>query len=97
LNIYLGLLSTSSQPKLSIDVIHSTSRWLHGRSSETFWDMQSDSREWDEDDTRKSQTLEYDPTKWDPSRYTLPIEIRVRLGINWVQAQNLSEAMVPNS
>jgi general transcription factor 3C polypeptide 3 (transcription factor C subunit 4) len=94
LNIYLGLLSTTAQPNLAICIIHSTSRWLHGRSSETFWDFRNDSREWDEDDIRRSEVPDYDPTKWDTSRYTLPMEIRIRLGINWVQAQNLPEAMV---
>ena len=97
LNIYLGLLSNSrQQPTQSIRVIHSTSRWLHGRSAETFWDSLNDSREWDSDDSRRLQTRSYVPGKWDPSRYSLPMEIRVRLGINWLQAQNVNEAMVPS-
>lgn len=81
-------------PLQSISTIHSTSRWLHGRSAETFWDLVTDSREWDEDDVRRSQVQSFEPGKWDPSRYSLPLEIRVHLGINWLRARNLAEAMV---
>ena len=76
MNIFLGLISDSSID--SIRVIHSTSRWLRGRSSETFWDTFQDSREWDEDDTRRSQIAKYKPGEWNVSRYSLPMEIRER-------------------
>ena len=92
MNIFLGLISDSSID--SIRTIHSTSRWLRGRSSETFWDTCQDSREWDEDDTRRSQVSQYTPGEWDQSRYSLPMEIHVRLGISWLRIQNLPEAMV---
>jgi hypothetical protein len=95
LNIFLGLISDSSID--SIRIIHSTSRWLRGRSSEAFWDTYQNSREWDEDDTRRSQVSQYTPGEWNESRYSLPMEIRVRLGINWLRMQNLPEAMVSSS
>lgn len=80
----------------AIRLIHSTSRWLRGRAEETFWDQVHDSREWDEpgDETRRGMMREYDPRKWDVSRYLLPMEIRVKLGIQYLMAKNLSEAMV---
>jgi hypothetical protein len=94
LNIFLGMLSNSGSPTDSIQIIHVTSRWLRGRSAETFWDNVNDSREWDENDLRRSEVPSYTAEKWDMSRYSLPIEIRVRLGINWIRAQNMDEAMV---
>lgn len=94
MNIFLGLLSNSGHPLDSIRIIHTTSRWLRGRSSETFWDIINDSREWDEDDFRRSQVPSYISGKWDIERYSLPMEIRVRLGINWLRARNMNEAMV---
>jgi general transcription factor 3C polypeptide 3 (transcription factor C subunit 4) len=92
LNIFLGLISGSSID--SIRIIHNTTRWLRGRSSETFWDDFQDSREWDEDDARRSQITQYTPGEWNVPRYSLPMEIRVRLGISWLRIQNLPEAMV---
>ena len=48
----------------SIRIIHNTSRWLRGRSSETFWDDFQDSREWDEDDASKISDSTYTPGEW---------------------------------
>ena len=90
----MGLLSDSPTPAQSIRIVHTTSRWLRGRSAEVFWDNFKNSGEWDEDDERRSQSPYYVHGKWDPSRYSLPIEIRVRLGINWLRTNNLEEAMV---
>lgn len=97
LNILLGLLPKTSDPLHAIQVIQTTSRWLRGRSDETFWDDYNDSREWDEDDSRRGLVKDYDPGRWNSSRYSLPIEIRVRLGIQHLSAKNLPEAMVPPS
>jgi hypothetical protein len=90
----MGLLSDSPTPEHSIRLIHSTSRWLRGRSGEVFWDNVNDSGEWDEGDERRSRSPYYAPGKGDVSRYTLPLEIRVRLGINWLRVNNLQEAIV---
>jgi|SRR5579859_1713627 len=90
----LLLLSTTATPIHSIRIIHSTSRWLRGRSSDTFWYSVTDSREWDEDDERRGQVDGYIPGKWSASRYTLPLEIRVRLGIAWLRGRNFDEALV---
>ena len=92
LNVLLGLLSNTGNPEHTIRIIHSTSRWLRGRSDELFWDTLNDSREWDNDDSRRSQFSGYVPGKWDSSSYSLPMEIRVRLGINWLRALNFVEA-----
>jgi hypothetical protein len=94
LNILLLLLAQSRSPMQSIRIIHSTSRWLQGRSSEIFWDNIADSREWDIDDSRRIAVKEFIPGVHPPSRYTLPMEIRVRLGVNWLRANNHPEAMV---
>jgi hypothetical protein len=97
LNILLGLLPKTGDPIQAIRLIHTTSRWLRGRSEETFWDDCGDSREWDENDLRRIKVKEYDAGKWDSSsRYSLPMEIRVRLGIQYLMASNLDEAMVPS-
>jgi hypothetical protein len=96
LNILLGLVPKEGDPEQAIKLIHSTSRWLRGRAEETFWDQEHDSREWDEygDDTRRATVKDYDPRKWGASRYSLPMEIRVKLGIQYLLAKNFSEAMV---
>jgi general transcription factor 3C polypeptide 3 (transcription factor C subunit 4) len=94
LNILLGLLAPSGSAQHAIQTIHRTSRWLRGRAAERFWDTYQDSREWDEDDSRKSEVPSYVPGKWDAARYALPMEVRVHLGINWLRLQNMDEAMV---
>lgn len=94
MNIFLGFLSKSGSPLDTIVIIHITSRWLRGRSAETFWNALNDSREWDENDTRRLEVPSFVAEKWDSSRYSLPMEIRVRLGINWLSAKNFDEAMV---
>ena len=96
LNILLGLLPKTGDPMQAIRLIHTTSRWLRGRSEERFWDEFGDSREWDEDHSRRIKVKGYDAGKWDISRYALPIEIRVRLGIQYLLAKNLPEALVPS-
>jgi hypothetical protein len=90
----MGLLSTSPSPNQSIRIIHSTSRWLRGRGEEVFWDNFKDSAEWDENEERKAQFVSYIPGRWDSSRYSLPMEIRIHLGINWLRTGNVEEAMV---
>lgn len=95
LNIYLGFLLEEGNGPTCISTIHVTSRWLRGRYAETFWNLgPDDSREWDKDDTRRREVVGYVPGTWDVSRYTLPIEIRVRLGIAWLLVRNFDEAMV---
>ena len=94
MNILLGLLAPSGSAQHAIQTIHRTSRWLRGRAAESFWDTYQDSREWDEDDSRKSEVPSYVPGKWDAARYALPMEVRVHLGINWLRLQNMDEAMV---
>jgi hypothetical protein len=95
LNIYLGFLLEEGNGPTCISTIHVTSRWLRGRYAETFWNLgPNDSREWDKDDTRRGEVVGYVPGTWDQSRYTLPVEIRVRLGIAWLLVRNFDEAMV---
>lgn len=94
LKFLVKMMAKAKQPERAIQTIHSTSRWLHGRSSETFWDLVQDSREWDENDSRRAQVQGYIPHEHPPSQYTLPLEIRVLLGLSWLQINNPTEAMV---
>src|SRR5579862_5063623 len=88
------MLVETKQYDRAIRTIHSTARWLHGRSNETFWEFFQDSREWDEDDSRREQVEGYIPHQHHPHQYTLPIEIRVGLGLSWLQLNNPDEAIV---
>jgi hypothetical protein len=92
--VLVELLGKGQQWDRIIRTIHSTARWLRGRSAETFWDAQPDSCEWDYDDVRRADVKEYVPGQWDLSRYFLALEFRVQLGISWLHLNKADEAIV---
>lgn len=60
------------------------SRWLVGRTEESFWDVFDDDREWDVGHSpRRLETPGFDPEKYDSVLYgeSLPMELRVRFGL----------------
>lgn len=97
LNIYLDLLDRLGDYPYALFRLKSLSRWIQGRSNETYWDIQKDDREFDlADDPRRTAVPEFTrisrKTKYGK---TLPFEIRVKMGIFRLRqvSPNFSEAM----
>jgi general transcription factor 3C polypeptide 3 (transcription factor C subunit 4) len=98
LNIYLDLLSQNGESARGLERAKTLSRWIQLRGHETYWDGQPDDREFDIEDEprrvavpgfcRRPTTAEYGQT--------LPLEIRVKLGLFrlGLQPPDLREAMV---
>ncbi|KAG5518178.1 hypothetical protein PMAC_003364 [Pneumocystis sp. 'macacae'] len=66
-------------------------RWLCGRKSEEFWDDCPDDREWDNDNERRSLVLHF--LDGDKTRYEMPLELRVKLGICRLHIGDTDEAL----
>lgn len=85
INIIADLYILSGQPERGLIQVKRASRYLLGRSQETFWDdVQDDDREWDAHDVpRRTNNLDFKVDAHDPTTYGsgLPLEIRVKLGI----------------
>lgn len=94
LNILVELYMMLKRWDDAIKVLKTSARWLYGRTEEKYWDKFSDDREWDRMDTRRQLTREYVPARFDKETYTLPIELRVKLGVCRVRGGNKKEAMV---
>ncbi|KAF1946740.1 TPR-like protein [Clathrospora elynae] len=82
-NIYLDLLDRAGSYGTGIARLKTLSRWAQGRQNETYWDEQKDDREFDiEDEPRRISVPQFIRTSQD-AKYgsTLPLEIRVKLGL----------------
>ncbi|KAK0125220.1 transcription factor TFIIIC subunit tfc4 [Cadophora gregata f. sp. sojae] len=95
--LYVSLLEYDDRWEEAIKEIRSISRWLLGREDEVFWDDVTDNDcEWDVDDSRRKEILEFNPLSYPLSTYgaSLILELRVRLGINRLNLGHFEEAML---
>jgi general transcription factor 3C polypeptide 3 (transcription factor C subunit 4) len=84
LDMYMDLLVHSSKWDEGLEKLRSLSRWILGRSEETFWDEYDDDREWDFDnEPRRSACEQFDAEKHPLQAYGegLPIELRQKIGL----------------
>jgi general transcription factor 3C polypeptide 3 (transcription factor C subunit 4) len=98
INIYLDLLDRRGDHSRGISQTKILSRWKQGRRNETFWNDEEDDREFDiEDEPRRIRVPLYERGSGDaPYGQTLPLEIRVKLGLFRLRrsTEDFSEAMV---
>jgi general transcription factor 3C polypeptide 3 (transcription factor C subunit 4) len=83
INIYLDLLDRSHQYAYALRRLKALARWKQGRAKETYWDDQEDDREYDiEDGPQRVAVPQFKPKTQNATfGQTLPLEIRVKLGI----------------
>jgi general transcription factor 3C polypeptide 3 (transcription factor C subunit 4) len=98
INIYLDLLDRNGLYEYALLRLKALARWKQGRAKETYWDDQEDDREYDiEDEPRRAAVSQF-KRKAQSARFgqTLPLEIRVKLGIFRLRksSDDFREAMV---
>lgn len=98
INIYLDLLDRTGKYEYALKRLKDVSRWKQGRRNETYWDEQKDDREFDIEDTpRRVEVFDF-KRKSKSAKYgeTLPLEIRVKMGLFRLRnsADDYAEAMV---
>ena len=84
INIYLDLLDRLELWHEAVHKLRKLSRYLLGRSEETYWDDFDDDREWDiEDNPRRLESVGFTPGRCHLAAYGLglPIELRIKLGL----------------
>ncbi|PWN47294.1 TPR-like protein, partial [Violaceomyces palustris] len=78
------LLLLIGKPVEAVNVIRTTSRWLDGRASESYWDQLADDREFDEDRegevARSREPSQLGPIVEFADPHLLDPEVRLRLG-----------------
>lgn len=97
INIYVELYAYLGQYDAAIKEIKTLSRWALGRQQESWWDqVVDDDREWDADDSRRVAISHYVPGQYDGFLYgkSLPLELRVKLGLYRLRLGDFKEAMV---
>lgn len=75
-----------------LKVIKAYARWIQHRENQTFWNDVSDDSEFDLRRTKNSRFEALPPSEKSKS-YTMPIDIRVRLGLIRLANDNFPEAM----
>lgn len=92
---FVDLLAYAEQFEEAIREVRSLSRWLLTRDDETFWDDESDDREWDVDNTRRLEVPNYQEGKYPVSSYGIefPIEMRTKLAVYRLRLGQEDEAM----
>lgn len=83
LDYYADMLVQMQKWDTALETITMVSRWLLGRSDETFWNWEKDDREWDaEDEPRRIKVPQFGPGNYDISSYGqgLLVELRAKLG-----------------
>lgn len=83
LDSYADMLIQMQRWDEAIKTITVASRWVLGRSEETFWDWEKDDREWDaEDEPRRIEVPQFGPGNHDVGTYGqgLLVELRAKLG-----------------
>ena len=99
-NIVTELYGFQGQYDEGIKQLKSLSRWLLGRSRDSYWEtFTEDDREWDlEDEPRRKELPGFVSGKYDTDSYGsgLPMELRVKMGVFRLKARspNLEEAIV---
>ncbi|EFZ01041.2 RNA polymerase III transcription initiation factor complex [Metarhizium robertsii ARSEF 23] len=94
--IYVGLLAQVERVQEAISELKRLSRWLLGRSAETFWDnWRDDDREWDILDNRRVSVPEFSHLGTNSTQFgqSLPLDLRVRLATYRLRNGDYSEAM----
>lgn len=97
LDTYIVLLEDIGEWANAIHEIKSVSRWLNGRERQNFWDQVTENDcEWDADDSRRKEIPEFAEggAKITADSLLMPLEIRVKLGMNRLMLGQLEEAMV---
>jgi general transcription factor 3C polypeptide 3 (transcription factor C subunit 4) len=94
LNILVELYMMAEEWEVAIRILKNHARWLSGRMEEKYWERLEDDREWDSHDKRRKSVREYVPMRFDPKTYTLPLELRVKLGVCRLKEDDKKEAMV---
>ncbi|KAH3671064.1 hypothetical protein OGAPHI_000775 [Ogataea philodendri] len=93
LNILLELYGKKAAWTLAIKALKTVSRWIQFRESQTFWDDQTtvDS----EFDDRRFENPRFQALRPEEKakEYTLPIDIRVQLGLFRLNSKNTNEAL----
>ncbi|KAG7816932.1 hypothetical protein KL928_004396 [Ogataea angusta] len=93
LNILLELYGKKAAWNVAIKTLKQTSRWIQHRESQTFWDdvpavdVEFDDRRFD---NQKFQALKAEEKA---REYSLPIDIRVQLGLFRLNSKNTDEAL----
>ncbi|TID14027.1 Tetratricopeptide-like helical [Venturia nashicola] len=83
LDSYADMLIQMQRWDDAIKIITVASRWLLGRSEETFWDLEKDDREWDaENEPRRIEVPRFGAENHDVGTYGqgLLVELRAKLG-----------------
>lgn len=96
-NIFVGVLAYIEHTKDALYEVKSLSRWLLGRSDDTFWDdWQDDDREWDVDNVRRLGIEGYQEGKYPESSYGsgLPLMLRTKMAVCRLRLGDLDEAQV---
>ncbi|CAL3964818.1 hypothetical protein PZA11_002263 [Diplocarpon coronariae] len=93
---YITLLEEVGQWENAIKEIKSVGRWLNGREAESFWDnVTQNDCEWDTDNSRRAEVPEFVEQNIEMTEYgvKMPIEIRVKLGMNRLLIGDFGESM----
>jgi len=98
INIYLDLLERKGDYEHALRRLKALARWKQGRVKEKYWDDQDDDREYDLEDEPRRAAVPHFRRKIKDAKYgqTLPLEIRVKLGIFRLRKSpgDFQEAMV---
>ncbi|KAJ5038259.1 uncharacterized protein L3040_007126 [Drepanopeziza brunnea f. sp. 'multigermtubi'] len=93
LSTYITLFEDIRDRKAVIREIKSVGRWLNGREKESFWDnVEENDCEWDADDSRRKDIPGF--VEMAENGTLMPLEIRVKLGMNRLYLEDYEEAMV---
>ncbi|RFU27016.1 hypothetical protein B7463_g9320, partial [Scytalidium lignicola] len=96
INIYVELYGYLGQYDEAIKELKSISRWMVGRQTEDYWDdITSSDCEWDYDAIRRTEIPKFVAGRFPPETYgpSLPLELRVKLGLYRLQLGDHDEAM----
>lgn len=97
LDSYVAIYQQLDQPEAAIKELKFVSRYLLGRSSETFWDdVCKNDCEWDSDAMRRAEVPEFNADSFPSSTYGdgLPLELRTKLGLLRMDLGQQEEALV---
>ena len=97
LNSYIAIYQQLDQHSCAIKELKLISRWMLQRDSGFFWnEITEDDREWDVDDSRRSEVPGFIQGDFPPSTYGdgLPLELRIKLGISRLGLGQYEEAIV---
>lgn len=92
LNILAELFLKSNQREDSITIIKRCARWIEHRGDQVFWEDVADDSEFD-DRRFKNARFNSLPTFEKEKAYSMPIDIRIRLGLLQLKNDNVMEAL----